>query len=464
MISAFRISLSDVLALRKSAVLRLWLLKSWMAWTTGVLYSIFATQVFPRLARPVLAWWFPPVKGKGLLWMKSVVRGENLAENPSVEIWLGRLSYVVWIFGFALVMTLLEVRIRPAIAAARTRARDLQKEAEAKLASDPSQTAVLLRRALDHAVDGDQERELRKRIENLATGVWPPSSPTLGAPLAAPGTSSEGASGRYRLRGELGRGGMGVVWRAWDPVLDRELALKELPAQLAMNPSMLERFRREARALAKLSHPNVVQVHDYVEERGRSFIAMELVDGGDLEGELADGTPPLARALEIVDQLAGALEAAHAQGIVHRDVKPRNILRTASGTLKVTDFGLARLAGSSGQTLDGSIMGTPRYMSPEQAGGGQTDERSDAYSLGATLFHVLAGRPPFDGDTASLLRDHIATPAPPLASVAPGTPPALASAIDALLSKDPAARPPLSAIRAAVRDARPLASGSSRPT
>ena len=222
----------------------------------------------------------------------------------------------------------------------------------------------------------------------------------------------------YEILGELGRGGMGVVYKARHLALKRTVALKMVLDGAHAGAAALSRFRAEAEAVAKLQHPNIVQVHEVGECGGRPFFSLEFVEGGSLDRKLA-GTPlPPREAAEVVEKLAETMHAVHQQGIVHRDLKPANVLLTANGTPKITDFGLAKnLKGESGQTASGAVMGTPSYMAPEQASG-KTKEigpLSDVYALGVILYELLVGRPPFRGATAmeTLLQVMEDEPVPP---------------------------------------------------
>jgi hypothetical protein len=227
-----------------------------------------------------------------------------------------------------------------------------------------------------------------------------------------------GPGGRYRLVRLLGKGGMGEVYEAHDTMLDRTVALKKLPAHLSSDPQFVQRFTQEAKALAKLAHPAVVQVFDILQDRQGLFIALEFVAGGDLIGVLEkQGRMSPSRATQLGRQMAEGLAYAHGQNIVHRDIKPHNILLTADGAPKLTDFGLAKIGGATQMTVDGAIMGSPAYMSPEQAEGKTADKRSDVYSFGVMLFNMLAGRPPFEGDTRQVLMQHLTQRVPPLPDV-----------------------------------------------
>lgn len=209
-------------------------------------------------------------------------------------------------------------------------------------------------------------------------------------------------TGRYRLEERVGHGGMAEVYRATDLLLSRAVAVKVLLPQFASDEEFVERFRREAQAAASLSHPNVVNIFDVGEDAGTHFIVMEYVRGRTLRAVLQERGPlAVGEALDIATQVAGALAAAHSQGLVHRDVKPANILISLSGQVKVTDFGIARAASESSLTQTGTVLGSVSYVSPEQARGDDVTGLSDLYSLGATLYEMLTGQVPFRGESAA---------------------------------------------------------------
>ncbi|MBA3340477.1 MAG: serine/threonine protein kinase [Gemmatimonadaceae bacterium] len=252
-------------------------------------------------------------------------------------------------------------------------------------------------------------------------------------------------SKRYTVERELGRGGMGIVYLARDVTLDRPVALKVLPAEFAENPDVRERFLREARTAAHLSHPNIVPIYHADEIDGHAFFAMAFVEGESLAQRLsARGPLPPDEAVRYLREVAWALAYAHARGVIHRDVKPENILiERGSGRALVTDFGIARDVRQQGLTVTGNVLGTVHYMSPEQAAGDFLDGRSDLYALGVVGYYILSGMFPFDSDSASaILVAHVTRDAPPLSSVAPSVPEGLAAVIDRSLAKDPIDRYP----------------------
>ncbi len=249
--------------------------------------------------------------------------------------------------------------------------------------------------------------------------------------------------GQYTIERELGRGGMGIVLLARDERLDRHVALKVLPPALADQQETRERFLREARLAARLSHPNIVPVYRADEIGGFAFFAMGYIDGETLAERVRDrGVLPLNETVRVLREVAWALAYSHARGIVHRDVKPENILiERGTGRSLVTDFGIARSEFNPALTVDGHVLGTVHYMSPEQATGEPLDGRSDLYALGCVAFMVLSGRLPFDADSPQAILVAHATKRPPsLRSVAQHVPAPLASVIDRCLNKDPSAR------------------------
>jgi hypothetical protein len=211
---------------------------------------------------------------------------------------------------------------------------------------------------------------------------------------------------RYQIVRKIASGGMGDVYEAIDPQLERRVALKVLPAEIAKDPGRLQRFLREAKAASSLAHPSVIQIHEIAQEGEIHFIAMEYVEGETLEARLSHGKLEITESLQIAVQVAEALQAAHTRGIVHRDIKPSNVMLTTSGQVKILDFGLAKIQAADAvppseiptRTSSGMILGTPHYMSPEQTLGKDLDHRSDIFSFGVMLYEMLSGRRPFSGE------------------------------------------------------------------
>jgi eukaryotic-like serine/threonine-protein kinase len=269
--------------------------------------------------------------------------------------------------------------------------------------------------------------------------------------MAEAGLEGRVLGGRYRLRALLAVGGMGAVWAAEDAVLGREVAVKVLGEALAGDRRAALRLRREARAAGRLAHPGIARVWDLGEDAGRPYLVMELLHGESLAARLARAGPlEPAEAVRVVASAADALEIAHRAGIVHRDVKPGNVFVTSGGDVKLLDFGIARAANEAALT-GGDLLGTAAYLAPERVLGHDATPAADVYALGVLLYELLAGRPPFAGDTGTALAmAHVHARPAPLGTVAPRVPPALAAACERALAKDPAARPPSAAALAAL--------------
>jgi eukaryotic-like serine/threonine-protein kinase len=249
--------------------------------------------------------------------------------------------------------------------------------------------------------------------------------------------------GRYALGARLGDGGMARVYAAHDQVLEREVAVKVLRAGLP-DPRARQRFEHEARFAARFVHPHAVTIYDVGEDEQHPFFVMELIDGDDLAALLATRGPlPVPEAQRIADAMLDALGAAHRSGLVHRDVKPGNVLVARDGTVKLTDFGIAKAAADATADLTPTnlVLGTPKYISPEQVTGAPATPRSDLYAVGVVLYEMLAGRPPFSGDTpVALALAHREAPVPPLRERAPQVSAAVAAVVERALAKDPGAR------------------------
>ena len=258
------------------------------------------------------------------------------------------------------------------------------------------------------------------------------------------GVNQTRIDGRYTIERPLGSGGMAEVFLAHDEVLDRDVALKILRSQYADDEEFYERFRREATSAAGLSHPNIVQVYDRGDaEDGTCYIAMEYVSGGTLKERLDERGPmEPQRALAVAGQVAEALGAAHERGVIHRDIKPQNILVTDMGHLKVTDFGIARAASAATISATNAVFGTAGYLSPEQALGEPATPRSDLYSLGIVLYELLTGVVPYRADNpVAVCMKHVTEPLTPPRRVDPTIPEAVDALVVKMLAKDPADRP-----------------------
>jgi serine/threonine-protein kinase len=258
--------------------------------------------------------------------------------------------------------------------------------------------------------------------------------------------NGEGAAqlGPYEIRGELGRGGMGVVYRGYDPRLQRDVAIKVLRPDLMADPAVRQRFLNEARSAARLHHPNLLPVFDVGEADGAPYMVMRFIEGGDLSDALAGRGPlPWSQAEPLLRGLAGAIDHAHAHGVIHRDLKPANVLLGPEHEPLLTDFGIARIADAAGRglTQTGMMLGTPEYLSPEQAYGQTVDHRSDLYSFGVMAYQILTGRVPFEADTPfGVALAHVQSPPPDPRALDPTMPLGRALALQRMMAKQPAER------------------------
>jgi hypothetical protein len=435
---------------RRPAVAFRWLAGAHAAQVALLLFALAVPIGLPRVLDPVLERLYPPVRStKKLL---GVIALPSTREDPRREARRRQVTAVTWSGGLAGVALLLLAAIPESLARASQASREREARAERLGPQQPLQCLSLYRAALALAWDPAHEARLAEKIrkvESMLTHAQAPDPARTALEAIVPDPESRegappGATGaRYRVERELGRGGMGIVHRAHDTVLDRDVALKELPPHLSGRSDLARRFRQEARLLARLVHPNIVQVYDLIEHDGRLWIAMELVDGGTLADAIEQGGPsPWRELLRLGLPIAAALGFAHRQGVIHRDVKPGNILLTADGRIpKITDFGLARLLESSVHTQEGSLLGSARYMSPEQAAGRSADGRSDIYALGVTFYEMLSGRAPFEGETRSVLAQHLSQAPRLLRELVPDLPPPLAALVMRMLEKEPERRP-----------------------
>jgi predicted Ser/Thr protein kinase len=249
----------------------------------------------------------------------------------------------------------------------------------------------------------------------------------------------EKIAGRYELEELVGHGGMSSVYRARDSLLERNVALKVLHEQYNADDDFVERFKREARSVAQLQHPNIVTVIDRGEADGRQYIVFEYIDGENLkELVVRKGRLDIREALEIAVEVARGLAFAHGQGLVHRDVKPQNVLLNGDGRAKVTDFGIARSVDVEGMTETGTVLGTSTYIAPEQASGQPVDAQTDVYALGVVLYELLAGEVPFPGETfVAVAMKHVHEPPPNLLELRADIPLRVAAVVDRALEKDP---------------------------
>lgn len=249
--------------------------------------------------------------------------------------------------------------------------------------------------------------------------------------------------GRYEIKSELGRGGMATVYRAYDPLFDREVALKVLPREMLHDPQFRSRFDRELKIVAGLEHPAIVPVYDVGEEDGQPYFVMRYMNGGSLAGEIEKGKFSIEDAARIIEKVANGLAYAHKKGVVHRDLKPDNILFDDTGAPFISDFGVAKLTESTSSLTGSGVIGTPAYMSPEQAQGVEIDGRSDVYGLGVIVYQMLSGQQPYTADTPmGVVVKHITEPVPEILKTLPTLPYEVDQLIKTSMAKDKTKRYP----------------------
>lgn len=327
--------------------------------------------------------------------------------------------------------------------------RNLAKDALEVQKKNPEQDAEMkrMRERLENleAMLCNLDREINLQLEkSLSSGRLVTMDPSGGV-SQMPTTFLNVASaleGRYQILKELGRGGMGIVFHAHDKELKEQVAIKILSPLLSNDPEALERLKREVSAARRITHSNVIRIHDIAEVNGLHYVSMEFFYGTNLkEFVKRSGTLSMMQAYEIAAQICEGLDAAHRQGVIHRDLKSQNIIINPSNHIKIIDFGLAHSAHLQGMTATGLIMGTPEYMSPEQVSGKRVDERADIYSLGIILYELFTGRVPFSGDSAIAVGfKQLKEDPPPPRDINPQLAPEVEAILLKALQKDPANR------------------------
>ena len=350
----------------------------------------------------------------------------------------------LWGGSAAIVLFAFFLQLPRAVSTASLAAQRDEKRADRLNEHDPSQSLLLYQDAIAITLDPQREAALQNKIAAIAklSAIADSFEKTIIVHSMSDNTGQNIIANRYRLADEIGRGAMGIVYHAHDALLERDVAFKQLAPRLAHDPEFTERFMREARALARLSHPNIVQVFDFINDDSGVWIAMELVNGEELEHKLEQGTSlAIKTCIDLGIQLSNAMGYAHDNGVIHRDFKPANVLVLTNGDTKIMDFGLARIAQSGGYTQVGTVMGSAAYMSPEQASGKAAAPATDIYAFGVTLYRMATGKLPFNGDAQSIVAQHLSqTPVTPQHRNA-GIPDELNKLILQMLAKAPGERP-----------------------
>jgi tRNA A-37 threonylcarbamoyl transferase component Bud32 len=456
---------------RKPKLFLYWLFSARWAQLVLLLVVLGLPKFIPSIVDPQLEQLYPPITEKkywGLI--------KNTRPDPLLESRQKIARIVLWAGSSGLVIFLLVLHIPRAISNTTAMAHKREREADALTDSQPSSSVMLYNSALSLASDRTHEASIIKKIKSIdqrISGRIHPkkteeskilSGRTAGAETKIfescaqnssyienddviriqVGIESDGIGpdNRYLIRNELGRGAMGIVYCAQDRILGRNVALKKLTCDLREDKDLIRRFKQEAKALARLSHPHIVQVYDFVQDGDQPWIAIELVEGKTIADYLHDkGVMPISETVQLVIQMAEALAYAHKRGVVHRDFKPANVILSIDGAAKITDFGLAKIAQSSVHTQVGSFLGSPAYMSPEQTQGKVANVYSDIYALGVTLYEMLSGRLPFTGDFESVIVQKLTANPKPLSALNGKIPGQLKHLVFQMLEKESDKRP-----------------------
>jgi predicted Ser/Thr protein kinase len=440
---------------RKPVVLRKWLLSAHLAQISLIALPVAMWTLLPSAVDTRLQKRYQPIPVKTMFGLKT-----EFLPDPRLEERREFIRTVLWWNSGGLVLFLLLLHLPTAAESAVEIARNRESEADSLAESEPSASKLLYVSAISLAFDPEYESSLWNKLRaaegracaNQVSKKDSPSPRTNSQTIALedmePTQASDyvalpgGNEGRYHVKEELGRGAMGIVFLAHDSVLDRPIALKQLPKYLSHEERLVARFQQEARALARLNHPNIVQVYDFIQTEGQCWIAMEYVKGEELQETLERlGALGLEETIRLGIQMAEALNYAHEHGVIHRDFKPANILTTCDGTLKITDFGLAKLVQPSLRTHEGALLGSPAYMSPEQAQGKSSDARADIYALGVALFRMMTGRLPFEGDFETVIAQKLIKDPPSPSQFNKQIPEAFDRLVRQMLAKEPDARP-----------------------
>lgn len=416
--------------MHKPKLLEIWMRQSHKAQITlGIILFLLLVAAGP-VSQGLADYWYPLERETlgeriSILFNSSAYRqAEQLHDSRYQQINIG-----LWCIGLGTVLLVLLLELPRALTIGNRQAQQLLEQASNIKHSNPELAQTLRSTAQNFLLSEDSPDESSNCDNTQGDGLLEKTQV-----IQQPFTTQRfiGENQRYRIEKPLASGGAGIVYQAFDTVLQRKVALKELYSELAGDEEHTERFKVEARALAALTHPHVVPVYDLLEEKGHFWLVMELLTGGDLSNKIErTGTIPVNESIKVIIGLAQGLAYAHQQNFVHRDIKPANILFAADGSFRITDFGIAKHASSNVKTQQGLILGSPGYMSPEQAAGENIDYRSDIYSLGITLYHMVTGSVPFQGDTSSVLAQHI-TQAPPTPS---DINPAISQAVEAVILK-----------------------------
>ena len=386
-----------------------WLRGAWLGWVALVLLLLVMTQVVKPRVGEFMDYWYSVPADSAFVEQAAALR--QTREQQAIQ--------SAWITGAAPVALLFLMQLLVAVFARGEELDEEDGEEEASVVIQPEPVVKKPNPADRTVIRQSGQPAVSPPVAPVASSV--PADDSLQLSLEGDGALYIGQGGRYRIDRLLASGGMGSVHKAYDKTLQRDVAIKELDVSLAQDQEQSDRFRQEALALAGLAHPHIVPVYDLVEDNQRFWIVMELLSGGDLEDRIEKNPPTVKVATNIIRAVAEGLAFAHNKGIVHRDIKPMNILFNVDGIPKLVDFGIAKLVQSQQSvvhTREGLSLGSPTYMSPEQVKGKKDiDKRADIYALGVTFYKMLVGEAPFTGDAEEVMRQHMfETPVSPRVS------------------------------------------------
>jgi len=421
--------------LRKPRLAALWFLSARRAQLALAVIALALSATGPVVFGAIADTVFPPITTQQSVLI--ILKRDRTYVHPSRDNLYAQLVTGSWVLGIGYVLMLLVNHAPATVRLGQRRGRTLL--AKAGQNDDPLESARLLTAA--HGLLSTKTLQGDAPTDIAVAESQEPAKTMLISMTKPETTRFLGNDNRYRLDKVIGSGGMGVVHAGYDTVLERPVAFKQLFAHLVTEPEQNQRFRQEATALAALNHNHIVGIYDLLEESGSFWIVMELLTGGSLGDRLRERTPmAIAYCIDVICKIADGLGYAHSVGMVHRDVKPMNILFTENGVPKLADFGNAKIAVPSVHTQHGVTLGSPIYMSPEQAAAEPADHRSDIYSLGITLYHLVTGKVPFDGDLSSILVQHLSQAPVPPNEISDEISAELSDAILIMLSKKPADR------------------------
>ncbi|MDH5354718.1 MAG: serine/threonine protein kinase, partial [Gammaproteobacteria bacterium] len=400
--------------IRKPELLKFWLLKLSRERMYLIAGLIFMVIFSAPLSQAIVDYLYPLDRDSFQNTMANLLNSPALRELEALrDSRYSQLMILFWGVGLTIALIILVLDLPESIKQAEQKSLQLIEQSQEVRGSNPPLSKRLLEVAnslrLRLSTPEDNSPVLESATDTGKTRV---------VKKAAKKVRYIGVNQRYRIDRALASGGSGVVYQAEDMVLGRKVAMKELLEDLVQDEAQAERFKVEAKALALLSHPCILPVYDLLEENGRFWIVMELLTAGTLKSRIEEsGCMEINESVEIVKGIASGLGFAHEKGFVHRDIKPENILFADDGSYRITDFGIAKHHSTTIKTAHGLVLGSPAYMSPEQAAGEAIDSRSDIYSLGITMYQMVTGELPFQGDTAAVMAQHITRAADPPSSI-----------------------------------------------